>query len=191
MWIIAGLGNPGKEYEKTRHNIGFNVVERLAEVIAAGTWKEKFSAACCEGSIAGAGKILLVKPLSFMNRSGEPLSRIAGFYKVTADNILVVHDEVDIPFGQLRIKDGGGDGGHNGIKSIRNHLGTSDFIRLRVGIGRPAVNDAGYGPDMSDWVLGRFGGEDSQELPALIDRSVHAVETVLREGVKKAQNAFN
>ena len=191
MWIVTGLGNPGREYEETRHNIGFKVVERLAELGSAGQWKEKNGASFVETHIPVAGKVLLVKPLTYMNRSGEPLTRIASFYKVEAEQIGVVHDEVDIPFGQLRVKAGGGDGGHNGLKSVRSRLGSADFVRIRVGVGRPVLNDEGKGPDIADWVLGRFGTDDIRELPALIDRSAQAVEAVIRDGVKSAQNTFN
>jgi PTH1 family peptidyl-tRNA hydrolase len=191
MWLVAGLGNPGKQYDGTRHNIGFAVLDRLAEVHGAGSWKEKFDAQIVEAQSPGLEKLLLVKPQSFMNRSGGPIARLAAFFKVEAEKILVVHDEVDLPYSQLRIKSGGGDGGHNGLKSIRSQLGTADFARIRVGVGRPVLDEEGRGPDMAGWVLGRFGGDDLRELPQVIDRSVQAVEAIVRGGVKRAQNAFN
>lgn len=198
--LIAGLGNPGPQYEKTRHNLGFMLVDALyasaAEKSQAGAWRERSGALVSEVRV-GSERLLLVKPQTFMNRSGEPLVQVMQFYKVAASGIAVLHDEVDIPLGALRIKQGGGDGGHNGIKSVAQSLGTPEFVRFRLGIGRPPIPpgvDAAnvQRPDgVSNWVLGRFAQEELAVIKELLTRATLALETLGAEGIKAAQNRFN
>ena len=140
MKIIAGLGNPGTEYAQTKHNVGFMLVDALAEHLNAPAWKEDFFSAMTEVRIGGE-KVFLVKPLTYMNNSGEALGPMLSYYKVDADDLVVVHDDMDIPAGTVRIRKKGGSGGHNGIKSILTHVGSEDFARVRIGIGRPPAEN--------------------------------------------------
>lgn len=195
--LIAGLGNPGPQYEKTRHNLGFMLADALyasaAEKSAAGAWRERTGALVSEVR-SGAERLLLVKPQTYMNRSGEPLVQVMQFYKVTPAEIVVLHDEVDLPLGALRIKQGGGDGGHNGIKSVVQSLGTSDFVRFRLGVGRPVLpagSEAAQADGVANWVLGRFAQEEQPSVKELLTRATLALETLEAQGVKAAQNRFN
>ena len=195
-WLIAGLGNPGKRYENTRHNIGFKVLDQLHSDWGGQNWSEKNGGAYSEFRRPGIGRIILIKPLEFMNRSGGAVSRLAAFFKVDTQKIIALHDDVDLYFGSLRIKVGGGDGGHNGIKSLVQCLGSADFIRIRVGVGRPDVETVGRQsqteePGLAGWVLGAFSPDEQKELSALVKRGVTACELILSEGVLRAQNAFN
>ena len=186
--VIAGLGNPGEKYSGTRHNAGFLVVDRLADE-RHGKWRSGFGAELCDATL-GADKVTLVKPLRFMNLSGGPVQEVLSFYKRTPEELVVVHDDIDLPLGAVRFKQGGGDGGHNGLKSITGSLGTGDYIRLRIGVGRPP-----HGGDsehaVSGWVLGRFSSEEQTLFDEVLVRAGMAVESLLREGLAVAQNRFN
>jgi PTH1 family peptidyl-tRNA hydrolase len=185
--IICGLGNPGREYERHRHNIGFQVVELLAA-----RWKAPFNGNKFEAEIShasfGSHKVLLLKPQTFMNLSGQSLAGAARFYKVPVEDVLVVHDELDLPFGRLQLKAGGGSGGHNGLKSIAESWGEQDYARLRFGVGRPPAP----GPDrVVGHVLSSFSSEEQPLLPPVIVRAAEACEAWTREGTAKAMNAVN
>ena len=187
MKIICGLGNPGRESARHRHNIGFQVVEALCARWKAPFTSHKFEAELATASFAG-DKVLLLKPQTFMNISGQALAAAARFYKVGVEGVLVVHDELDLPFGRLQLKPGGGSGGHNGLKSIAESWGEQDYARLRFGVGRPP----GPGPDrVVGHVLSNFSTEEQPQLPALIARAVEGCERWARDGMQKAMNAFN
>jgi PTH1 family peptidyl-tRNA hydrolase len=192
--MIAGLGNPGTQYEKTRHNLGFMLVDAFSSHLALnnspGVWKERSGALVSEARI-GSERIWLVKPQTFMNRSGEPLAQVMQFFKVEAAGLVVLHDEVDLPLGSLRIKNGGGDGGHNGIKSVVAGIGSADFVRFRLGIGRPMVAAENANPDVSNWVLGRFSRDEQPIVSELLTRSTLALEALMADGITSAQNRFN
>ena len=189
-WLVVGLGNPGAEYAATRHNAGFLVVDLLAERLGARLARHKRGhALAAEAKLGLPGSLtplVLVEPLSFMNASGGPVKALAAFYGVAADRMVVVHDELDLPFGTIRTKQGGGDNGHNGLKSLRGSLGTGDFYRVRVGVGRPPGRQ-----DPADWVLKGFGGTERRELPEVVDRATDTVECLLTEGLEATQNRFN
>lgn len=177
--LIAGLGNPGREYEETRHNAGFMVIDRLAGRAGAPFRLEpKWDAA-----IAATGGVILCKPQSFMNLSGEPLAAVARFYKIPPEQVLAIFDDAALPLGRIRIRPGGSSGGHNGMESILRHLG--DIPRLRIGIG------ASDGRPMVQHVLGKFLPEERAILAGAIDRSVEAVDFLQREGIAAAMNQFN
>jgi PTH1 family peptidyl-tRNA hydrolase len=182
--LIVGLGNPGSKYRETRHNIGFAVVDRLAERHRARLSQEKFDGQFGSGRVAGQ-KAFLLKPETFMNRSGESVGPAVRYYELPADRIVVVHDDVDLDLGRLKVKTGGGHGGHNGLKSIGDALGTSDFIRVRCGVGRPE-----HGA-VKDHVLGRFRNEERSVADEVIELACDAVECVITEGPGEAQNRFN
>ncbi len=187
MKIICGLGNPGREYERHRHNIGFQVLEVLATRWKAPITGRKFDADVSTASFA-AQKVLLLKPQTFMNVSGQSLAAAAGFYKVPVEDVLVVHDELDLAFGRLQLKPGGGSGGHNGLKSIAESWGEQDYARLRFGIGRPV----GPGPEgVVGHVLSNFMSEEQTQLGAVIARALEGCELWARDGMQKAMNAFN
>ena len=189
-WLIVGLGNPGPKYAATRHNIGFAVVDELAVQIGARLARHKRAMAlAAEGRFGapGAGdSVVLVEPLSFMNESGGPVKALMGFYGVDVGQLIVIHDELDLPLGSNRIKLGGGDNGHNGLRSIRSSLGSGDFFRVRVGIGRPNGRQ-----DPADYVLSAFGSAERAELPLLIERAGQATESLVLEGLERTQQAFN
>lgn len=187
MKIICGLGNPGREYERHRHNIGFQVLDALAARWKAPITGNKFNAELATASFASQ-KVLLLKPQTFMNISGQSLAAAANFYKVPVEEVLVVHDELDLPFGRLQLKPGGGSGGHNGLKSIAESWGEQDYARLRFGIGRPPAP----GPDrVVGHVLSNFSEEEQPLLPPVIVRAVEGCELWARDGMQKAMNAFN
>jgi PTH1 family peptidyl-tRNA hydrolase len=185
MWLVVGLGNPGSEYARTRHNLGFMVVDELARRSGAGPARDKLGAEVCEGSLAGQ-RVLFCKPMQYMNVSGEAVGRVAGFWKVPPETMVVVYDDLDLPFAQLRLGGAGGHGGHNGIRSIIGTMGR-DFFRVRIGIGRPG----GGHEDASRRVLGGFSKDEQNELPFLIGKAADAVELLLREGLTAAMNRFN
>ena len=189
-WLVVGLGNPGAEYAATRHNAGFLVVDLLAERLGARLARHKRGhALAAEAKLGLPGPLtplVLVEPLSFMNASRGPVKALAAFYGVAADRMVVVHDELDLPFGTIRTKQGGGDKGHNGLKSLRGSLGTGDFYRVRVGVGRPPGRQ-----DPADWVLKGFGATERRELPEVVDRAADTVECLLTEGLEATQNRFN
>ena len=191
-WLIAGLGNPGSRYEGTRHNFGFEVVRQFAAANSGGSWKQERDASVCNASIKGGGplkaaQLLVAMPQTFMNRSGEVLAPLARYYDISAEHVVVVHDEVDLALGVVRIKFGGGDGGHNGIKSISTHLACSDYVRVRCGVGRPS--DARF--EVADFVLGRFASAEREVADAMLEQAVRAIECIVAYGHTKAQNDFN
>ena len=183
-WLVVGLGNPGERYAATRHNAGAMVIEAMAQQLGAKLKSHRSGCLVAEGSIGGE-KVVAARPTSYMNESGRPVRQLAAFYKTAADKVIVVHDELDIPFGQIRVKEGGGTAGHNGLKSVAAHLGTKDFPRIRFGIGRPRGGDA------VDYVLQRFSSSERKEMPDLIARSIEAVERILEAGTERAMNEFN
>ena len=184
--LVAGLGNPGSEYERTRHNLGFLTVDVLAGRLRAGKLKRsrKHSALVAEAR-DGDDRLVLAKPQTFMNLSGRSIASLMNFYKVPLGDVIVVHDELDLPFGVVRVKLGGGTAGHNGLRSIVPAIG-SDFVRVRVGIGRPAGRK-----DPVDFVLESFSKSEASEVPAIVDRAADAVLSVIHEGVGAAQTEFN
>jgi peptidyl-tRNA hydrolase, PTH1 family len=184
-WIIAGLGNPGPEYAGNRHNAGYLVVDLLAERIGSRFKAHRTRTEVADGRLAGL-PVTLAKPRTFMNTSGGPVAALASFYKVPPDRLVVVHDELDIPFGAIRLKLGGGDNGHNGLRSITRSLGTNEYYRVRFGIGRPPGR-----MDAATFVLRDFSTTERKELPLLIDRCADAVETLLSKGMAAAQNTFH
>lgn len=183
--LVVGLGNPGPRYAATRHNAGFLVVELLAERVGGRFKAHKGRCDIVETRIAGR-PVVLVKPKSFMNSSGGPIVSISRFYKVPVEQITIVHDDLDLPFGTLRIKRGGGDGGHNGLRSATSALGSKDYARVRFGIGRPPGRQ-----DPADYVLREFAAAERKEVPFLVDRAADAVEVLLAQGLEAAQNQFN
>ncbi|WP_203137933.1 aminoacyl-tRNA hydrolase [Microbacterium sp. JZ31] len=182
-WLIVGLGNPGPRYEATRHNVGQMVIDELAARRGEPFKQHKANARVAETWLRpGAAKLVLAKPNSFMNVSGGPAANLARFYGTAPDRVIVVHDELDIPFDTLRLKAGGGHGGHNGVRDVAKALGTADFLRVRVGIGRPPGRQ-----DPADWVLDPFSATDRQTLPILISDAADAVEQIVEDGLVAAQ----
>lgn len=187
-WLIVGLGNPGPEYEKTRHNIGQMVVDELAREVGGGFKKHgRARAQVLEGRLGiGGPKVVLAKPLTYMNTSGGPVSALAQFYDINPDRIIAVHDELDIPFDTIKLKIGGGEGGHNGLRDITKALGTKDYYRVRAGIGRPPGR-----MNTADYVLKPFTAAEVKDLPFLIDNSVDAVAMLITDGLTAAQQRFH
>ena len=184
-WLVVGLGNPGPSYAGHRHNVGFQVLDLLAER-AGGRYKaHKGRADVVEGRLIGQ-PVVLAKPKSYMNESGGPVASLRGFFKVPLERIVVVHDELDIPFGAVRLKHGGGDNGHNGLRSLTSSLGSRDYLRVRVGIGRPPGRQ-----DPADFVLRDFSSVERRELPFHVDRAADAVEALLTGPLEAAQNVFH
>lgn len=182
MRLLVGLGNPGPRYERTRHNIGFRVAEDAARKLGA-----TLSMESRWNALAGKARdVAVLLPQGFMNLSGESVGAAARFWKVPAGDIVVVHDEIDLEFGRIQVKQGGGDAGHNGLRSIRQHLGTGETVRLRFGVGRPPPQWEG-----ADWVLGRFSSEEEQALGALIPQAAEAAVAALLEGPLVAANRYN
>jgi PTH1 family peptidyl-tRNA hydrolase len=183
--LVVGLGNPGPRYAGNRHNAGFMVLDLLAQRLGGSFKAHKGRADVVEGRIARV-PVVLAKPKSYMNESGGPIVSISRFFKVPVERITVVHDELDLPFGALRLKRGGGDGGHNGLRSASSALGSKDYARVRLGIGRPPGRQ-----DPADYVLKDFSAVERKELGFVIDRAADAVETLLTQGLEAAQNQFN
>ncbi|HEY3087672.1 MAG TPA: aminoacyl-tRNA hydrolase [Jatrophihabitantaceae bacterium] len=182
--LVVGLGNPGPRYAGTRHNAGFLVVELLAERMG-GRFRSRGRCDVLEGRLVDA-PVVLAKPKSYMNESGGPIVAVSRFYKVPVDRLTIVHDDLDLPFGALRLKRGGGGGGHNGLRSATAALGTREYARVRFGIGRPPGRQ-----DPADYVLRDFSATERKELGYLVDRAADAVEVLLSQGLEAAQNAFN
>jgi PTH1 family peptidyl-tRNA hydrolase len=193
-WLVVGLGNPGREYSRHRHNVGFMVADLLASRVGAKFGRSKRAhAEVAEGRLAnsigqigGGPKLILAKPLTYMNLSGAPVSQLVQFFKVPVDNVLAVHDELDLPYGQVRAKRGGGEGGHNGLRSMSKSLGTKEYARVRFGIGRPPGRQ-----DPADFVLSDFTAAERKELEFLVDRAADVAEAVVLEGVEWAQNKYH
>jgi peptidyl-tRNA hydrolase, PTH1 family len=187
-FVVVGLGNPGPKYAATRHNLGYRVVGLLAERMAGRFKVLKLPSTrveVVEGRLAGH-PVVLVRPLSYMNDSGGPVAGVARYYKVPPEQVVIVHDELDLPFGSMRLKRGGGDAGHNGLRSITAALGSPEYNRVRVGIGRPPGRKSG-----ADYVLHEFPPAERAELPYEIDRAADAVEALVSVGLEIAQNEYN
>ena len=183
--LVVGLGNPGNKYENTRHNAGFMVADKIACDFNIALNKTKFDTIYGRGFIEDVD-VLLVKPMAFMNRSGPPLQKLAHYFRISGEDVLVIHDDIDLAFGRLKIKSKGGHGGHNGIRSIMDAFGGGDFARLRIGVGRSEA-----GENVTDHVLGRFSDDKSEMVARVIAVARDAVVTVLCEGMKVGMNAFN
>ncbi|GGQ41491.1 aminoacyl-tRNA hydrolase [Couchioplanes azureus] len=187
-WLVVGLGNPGREYAGNRHNVGFMVADLLASRVGGKFGRHKRAVAeVAEGRLGfGGPKLILVKPLTYMNLSGAPVAALAQFFKVPVEQVIAVHDELDVPYGQVRVKRGGGEGGHNGLRSMSKSLSTKEYARVRFGIGRPPGRQ-----DPADFVLSDFSGVERKELEFLVDRAADVVEAVVVEGVEWAQNKYH
>lgn len=187
-WLLVGLGNPGREYAGNRHNVGFQVVELLTRRVGARFGRHKRAVAeVAEGRLGfGGPRLVLAKPLTFMNLSGAPVAALAQFFKVPVERVIAVHDELDVPFGQVRAKRGGGEGGHNGLRSMSKSLGTKEYARVRFGVGRPPGRQ-----DPADFVLSDFAGAERKELDFLVDRAADVAEAIVLEGVEWAQNKYH
>lgn len=185
--LVVGLGNPGKKYAETRHNAGFLVIDAVAKSEGLEDFREKFSGLFAKGRAFGRDVVLL-KPQTFMNLSGDSVQPAMVFHKLGPADVVVVHDELDLPFGEVRVKVGGGHAGHNGLRSILARVGSPDFVRVRVGIGRPP---AGFHGDVADYVLQGFDATERARLPALIDDAVRALERVVRDGAAAAMGTVN
>jgi PTH1 family peptidyl-tRNA hydrolase len=187
-FLIVGLGNPGPRYAATRHNIGYAVVELIALRVAGRSAKFKAHRSRCEimETRVGGVPVVLARPMSYMNESGGPVNAAARFFKVPVERIVAVHDDLDLPFGAVRVKRGGGEGGHNGLRSMSSALGSKEYARVRFGIGRPPGRQ-----DPADFVLREFGSAERKELAYLIDRAADATEAVVTVGLDATQNQFN
>jgi PTH1 family peptidyl-tRNA hydrolase len=187
-WLVVGLGNPGREYAANRHNVGFMVADLLASRVGGKFGRSKRAHAdMAEGRLRlGGPKLVLVKPLTYMNLSGAPVVALAQFFKVPVENVIAVHDELDVPFGQVRAKRGGGEGGHNGLRSMSKSLSSKEYARVRFGIGRPPGRQ-----EPADYVLSDFSGAERKELEFLVDRAADVVEAIVSEGVEWAQNKYH
>lgn len=191
MWLVVGLGNPGPAYAGHRHNAGYLVVEELASRMGAAFRAHKTGRAdVVEGRLGMPGapgpRVVLARPRCYMNESGGPVKALATFYKVEPEQLVVVHDEIDIPFGTLRVKLGGGDNGHNGLRSMRSSLATGDFYRVRVGIGRPPGRQ-----DPAEFVLSNYSPAERKELDINVVEAADAVESLVAEGLERTQQQFN
>ncbi len=186
-WLVVGLGNPGPGYSRNRHNIGYMVVEELASRLGATFKNHKAKALVATGRLASGGhKLILVKPGTFMNLSGSPTASLAKFYNFQSDHMVVIHDEIDIPFDSVKVKLGGGEGGHNGLRDISRTLGTKDYYRVRAGVGRPPGR-----ADAASHVLRDFSTAENKTLPFLIDNAADAVELLISDGILAAQHKFH
>ena len=191
MWLVVGLGNPGPAYATTRHNIGYLVADELARRVGSG-WRSHKSgrAEVVEGRLGAPGtnapRVVLARPRSYMNEVGGPVKALATFFKVAPDHVIAIHDELDLDFGTLRSKFGGGDNGHNGLKSMRSSLGTGDFFRVRAGIGRPPGRQS-----PADFVLAPYSGAERKELPFQVDSAADAVESLIAVGLEATQQRYN
>ena len=185
-WLLVCLGNPGKQYENTRHNIGFLTADALEKRCGVKINKLKYRALTGEVRLGGQ-RVLVIKPQTYMNLSGEAVKLAGGFYKIPPDHVLVISDDVSLPLGKLRIRAGGSAGGHNGLKNIIAHLGTDQFPRIKVGVGAPAHPDH----EMVDWVIGNFTPQERKTVDEAIEKVLDAVECVIEKGVSEAQNRYN
>lgn len=182
MYLVVGLGNPGAEYAQTRHNIGFMAVDEICGRYKFSAFKNKFDALIADGQIGGE-KILLLKPQTYMNLSGNAVVKAALFYKILPENIIVIHDDIDLAVGQMKAKTGGGAGGHNGLKSLDSHI-TPAYNRIRIGVGHPA----GKGPEVADYVLGRFSKTEQNDIAKCLEIVPEAVEVLIKNGLPACSN---
>ncbi len=181
MWLVVGLGNPGPAYQITRHNVGFMVLDAMAKRLALKGWEE-----FCQALVLKSEKISLAKPQTFMNLSGQSVSCLARQWQLLPEEILVVHDDLDLPLGRIKIVRSGGSGGHRGVASVIEHLGSRDFPRVKVGIGRP-----GPGKSVSDYVLSPFEEQELKVVAEIIEKAAEAIETIVESGLERAMNIFN
>jgi PTH1 family peptidyl-tRNA hydrolase len=185
MWLIVGLGNPGSKYLFTRHNVGFMAIDVLAQSLGV-KFQDKFKSQFALSQLAGED-VALAKPQTFMNLSGESVQMISGFYKIGLEKIIVLHDDLDQPFGQIRLHKNRGHGGHNGIKSITQLMGSMDYARIKIGVGRPPHPDF----SVADYVLQNFSADEMKGLPPVLERSLDAAEAIMQKGVEKSATEFN
>ena len=185
MWLIVGLGNPGRIYKFTRHNIGFRVIDALSKEFSIPLDNKRMMSRWGKGTWE-AKKVLLAKPQTFMNLSGEAVVRLRNFYRIDADKVIIIHDDLDLSFGQIKIRNKGGDAGNKGVKSIIESLGKSEFIRVRLGISRPEKKGKGR-----DYVLADFDEREKEKLNVLLDQAKEAVKTIISESTAQAMNRFN
>jgi PTH1 family peptidyl-tRNA hydrolase len=186
-WLIVGLGNPGAQYQGNRHNVGQMVLDELAGRMGGSFKTHKARAQVLEGRLGiGGPRVVLAKPMSYMNLSGGPVAALANFYGIEPDHVVAVHDEIDIPFNTVKLKSGGGEGGHNGLRDMSKALSTKDYLRVRVGVGRPPGR-----MDTADYVLRDFGTAERKELPFLLDEAADAVDVLVRDGLMAAQQKFH
>lgn len=191
MWLIAGLGNPGRRYENTRHNVGFRVIDELQRRHMQSGYQTKFGGETVTGLINNT-RVLLIKPMEFMNKSGFAVQRAAQFHDVSPEEILVVHDELDLPPARLRLKSGGGHGGNNGLRSIVDQLGSKDFLRIRLGIGKPQKTSGEPGEGSgAGYVLSKFPADQERDIDEAISKAADAAEAILADGMVSAMNDFN
>ena len=183
--LVVGLGNPGDTYLKTRHNAGFMVVDEVAEAFSIPLVKRKFDTIFGRGSIDGV-EVILIKPMAFMNLSGPPVLKIANYFKILCEDMLAIHDDIDLAFGRLKINEKGGDGGHKGVRSLMDAFGGGDFVRLRVGVGRPEARISA-----ADYVLNGFSAKEIEVLDQITTKARDAVVTILCKGTKEGMNGFN
>jgi peptidyl-tRNA hydrolase, PTH1 family len=184
--MLVGLGNPGREYRRNRHNVGFMAIEQIAERARIELRTRKFNATMGQGTFGGR-KVVLLMPETYMNLSGDSVQPAMAFYKVAREDLIVLHDEIDLPFGKLQVKDGGGHGGHNGLRSIAARVGSTEFGRIRIGVGRPQNSNV----PVADYVLSDFYGEETRALEEVLWKVHDAAELALRDGIKAAMNQFN
>ncbi len=186
-WLVVGLGNPGPEYARTRHNVGQMVLDELATRLGGGFKVHKARAQVLESRLRPGGpRVVLAKPMTYMNTSGGPVAGLAKFYDIPAERVIAVHDEIDIPFAALKLKIGGGEGGHNGLRDMSKALSTKDYYRVRVGVGRPPGR-----MDAASYVLKPFSSTERKELPFLLDNAADAVEQLVENGLLEAQQKFH
>ncbi len=185
LYLVIGLGNPGNAYHVTRHNAGFMVIDELSDRFSIPVNREKFGACLGRGVIENT-RVVLAKPMKFMNRSGPPARQVADYFRISGRDLVIIHDDIDLASGRIKIKEKGGHGGHRGIKSLIEGFGGGDFVRLRIGVGRP-------GPRIgaADHVLGKFNPEESGMLPEMIERARDAVVSILCKGARESMNVFN
>lgn len=184
-WLIAGLGNPGPQYSGNRHNVGYMVCDELARQVGVTLKRDKSRAFVATATVAGTS-VVLAKPMSFMNVSGGPVAAVRNFYKIPNERVIVVHDELDLPFGTARLKLGGGDNGHNGLRSVTAALGSREYNRIRIGIGRPPGR-----MDPADFVLRDFSAAERKELPEILGRAADSAQTLMERGLAAAQNELH
>ena len=182
-YLVVGLGNPGRDYENTRHNAGFAALDSLAGKWGISVSKTKFQGLWGQGEVDGH-KVVLLKPLTYMNLSGDSIAPLAGFFKIPADHVIVISDDISLPLGKLRVRGSGSAGGHNGLKNIIAHLGTDAFPRVKVGVGAPEH-------DIVDWVIGPFTASERKVIDGVLDRALGAAECIITDGVSAAQNRYN
>ncbi len=187
MILVVGLGNPGKAYAHTRHNLGWEVVDRVVSRAGGGAFRDKFSGAFTDVAVQGE-RVGVLKPVTYMNESGRSVVAATGFFKLEPKDVLVVHDELDLEFGDVRFKKGGGEAGHNGVRSVSQHLGTKDFVRLRLGVGKPPAGFRGSG---ADFVLEGFAAAERARLGDIVEQAAEAVELFVGRGLEHSMNVTN